>query len=103
MKFALVGRAIILVIAGIGVLVGQRDTDGSSGSTSSASVDWENYASSVKTRIDSMAAVGDCTGLQAEFDLADANDDAQRARTGDGNADLMGYIDEKLAGAGCYG
>jgi hypothetical protein len=30
---------------------------------------------------------------QREFDTAEANSDSQRARTGEGNADLMGYID----------
>jgi hypothetical protein len=50
-----------------------------------------------------MAVAGDCAGLQAEFDVADANDAAQRDRVGDGNADLMQYIDDKLEAAGCYG
>lgn len=72
-----------------------------SGSGTSSDVDWENYASSVRTRIDSMAASKDCAGLQAEFDTADANDDAQRERVGTGNADLMSYIDSKLSAAGC--
>lgn len=66
-------------------------------------VDWENYSPSVKERIDDMAFESDCDGLQREFDTAERNDDAQRARTGDGNADLMGYIDSKLEDAGCYG
>jgi hypothetical protein len=71
------------------------------GGDSSSSVDWENYAPSVKSRIDSLASSRDCSGLQHEFDTADANDDIQRDRTGDGNADLMGYIDKKLKDAGC--
>jgi uncharacterized protein YcfL len=86
-------RAVIVVVASI-LLVG---------CSTSADVDWENYDSSVKTRIDSMAAAGDCVGLQQEFDTADANNDAQLARTGDNNADLMSYIDGKMADAGCYG
>jgi hypothetical protein len=44
----------------------------------------------------------DCAGLQTEFDTAAANDDAQRARVGEGNAELMAYIDEWLTLAGCY-
>ncbi|WP_341974674.1 hypothetical protein [Microbacterium sp. LWO13-1.2] len=43
----------------------------------------------------------DCTALQDMFDVADTQDDDQRDRTGDGNADLMGYIDEALTFAGC--
>jgi hypothetical protein len=35
----------------------------------------------------------DCDGLQTEFDTADGNNTAQRNRTGDGNADLMAYIE----------
>jgi hypothetical protein len=68
---------------------------------SSSSVDWENYAPSVRSRIDSLAASHDCQGLQQEFETADANDGLQRDRTGDGNADLMGYIEGKLKDAGC--
>ena len=67
-----------------------------------SSVDWENYAPEVRERIDSMAAAGDCADLQEEFDTAEANSEAQRARTGDGNADLMGYIDDRMREAGCY-
>lgn len=73
------------------------------GCSSGSSVDWENYSPSVKARIDGLAAAGDCAALQDEFDVADANDDAQRDQVGEGNADLMGYIDEKMAAAGCYG
>jgi hypothetical protein len=73
----------------------------SAGGASSPSVDWENYAPSVRSRIDSLASSRDCSGLQHEFDTADANSDLQRDRTGDGNADLMAYIDGKLRDAGC--
>lgn len=65
-------------------------------------VDWDNYDASVKQRIDSMAEEQDCPGLQAEFDTAEANSSMQRARVGDGNSDLMGYIDEQMRSAGCY-
>ena len=66
-------------------------------------VDWENYAPAVRRRIDGLAKAKDCAGLQEQFDLAEANNDAQRERTGDGNADLMGYIDEAMSGpADCY-
>jgi outer membrane biosynthesis protein TonB len=65
-------------------------------------VDWENHAPTVKFRIDRLGVREDCDGLQEAFDNADANDAAQRNRTGDGNADLMGYIDQWLRHAGCY-
>jgi hypothetical protein len=70
--------------------------------TPAASVDWENYAPEVKARIDALGQAKDCTGLQDEFDTANANDAAQSARVGDGNADLMSYVDEWLRLAGCY-
>jgi hypothetical protein len=70
--------------------------------TVSVEVDWENYDPSVKRRIDRLTAAGNCVGLQSEFDTAQANSDAQLARTGDGNADLMEYLDESLRNAECY-
>ena len=69
--------------------------------TPTGTVDWENYAPDVQTRIDGMGQGKDCAGLRTEFDTAAANGDAQRARVGDGNADLMTYIVEWLALAGC--
>ena len=68
--------------------------------TPTGTVDWENYAPDVQTRIDGMGQGKDCAGLRTEFDMA-ANDDAQRAQAGDENADLMTYIVEWLALAGC--
>lgn len=72
------------------------------GSCSSAGVNWDNYSPSVKTGIDNAAKSKDCASLQASFDRALANDKAQRSRAGDGNTELMAYIDSKLKGAGCY-
>lgn len=62
-------------------------------------VDWKNYASGLRSRINSLA--GNCSALQQEFDNAYANDSAQRSRTGDGNADLMSYIQNLLDDSGC--
>lgn len=66
-------------------------------------VPWADYASDLRGRIDALAAAKDCTGLQSEFDIADANNDATMARVGHNNADLMGYIDGVMRAAGCYG
>lgn len=65
-------------------------------------VPWDDYASTVRTRIDEMAVSADCSGLQVEFDSADDADAATRNRTGHGNADLMSYIDAQMRRAGCY-
>ena len=83
------------------------DTGGSeSGSKEPASdmveVPWADYAPTVKKRIDRMVQRGNCDGLQAEFDNADANNDATMQRTGHNNADLMTYIDATMEEAGCY-
>ncbi len=67
-----------------------------------AGVDWSNYDSSVKARIDGLEAAADCEGLQDEFNTADANDSVQRERTGTGNVELMTYLDELMRDAGCY-
>lgn len=67
-----------------------------------ASVPWEDYSPAVKQRIDGLVANKDCTGLQEEFDNADANNEATMSRTGHNNADLMAYLDEQMQAAGCY-
>lgn len=71
----------------------------SSGGGGGEGVDWKNYSSGLRSRINSLA--GDCAALQSEFDNAYANDSAQRSRTGDGNADLMRYIQGLLDQSGC--
>lgn len=63
------------------------------------SVDWKNYASGLRSRLNALA--GNCAALQTEFDNAYANDSAQRSRTGDGNADLMRFIQGLLDESGC--
>lgn len=60
------------------------------------------YADEVRTKIDDLVTAKDCAGLQAEFNRADANDAAQRAKTGSGTADLMTYIDGALKAANCH-
>jgi hypothetical protein len=74
---------------------------GGGGGGDGPNVDWSNYSPAVRSRIDQAAAAKDCALLQSEFNTADSNDDAQRARTGNGNADLMSYIDAKMKSAGC--
>ena len=59
---------------------------------------WKRYDPSLKARIDKL----NCTDLQKEFNTADRNSDMQRARTGEGNLELMEYIDNRLQKKGCY-
>lgn len=98
--------ALALVAATL--LAGCSETDSSSPepdappAEETTAVPWENYAPGLQDRIDELAAARDCDGLQREFDTADANSDAQASRTGEGNADLLEYVDAAMRGAGCY-
>ena len=65
-------------------------------------VPWQDYAPEVKIKLDEMMEANDCSGLQAQFDISDSNNDATMSRTGHNNADLMSYTDEAMQIAGCY-
>jgi len=65
-------------------------------------VQWENYAPEVKIRLDEMMEAKDCEGLQAQFEISDANNEATMNRVGHNNAKLMAYTDEAMRIAGCY-
>ena len=60
---------------------------------------WSNYSPDLKGRIDAMKT---CQELQNQFNISESNSARQRARTGEGNADLMGYIDQRMREIGCY-
>ena len=63
---------------------------------------WKDYAPGVQQQIDALVAAKDCTGLQAQFDAADANSATVMAKTGHNNAELMRYIDDGERRAGCH-
>lgn len=84
-----------LAVATLGACGGDDEPD-------PTSVTWNNYSGDLLAQINDATRAEDCETLQAFFDAADANDGATRNRTGEGNADLMHYIDESLAHAGCY-
>jgi hypothetical protein len=88
MTRAIIGAVTLAVLAGC--------------SSSGSDVTWSDYAPAVKTTIDQLKDSKDCNGLQQQFDNADANDSATRARVGHGNAALMGYINDAMRAAGCY-
>ena len=83
-----------LIVIGMFGGSGTSETSSStiSAATDNSGVNWSDYAPTVKTRIEELIQSGDCSSLQAEFDVADQNDAAQRNRVGVGNADLMNYI-----------
>jgi len=72
------------------------------GCSSSESVDWDNYPPAIHDAIDAAAEAGDCQELQDEFAWAKDHDASQEVSFGDGNADLMAYINDKADGAGCF-
>lgn len=65
-------------------------------------VNWNLYDSSVKDRIENYVFEKDCSGLQEEFNIADQNQELQIARTGNGNTELMIYLDDLREIIGCY-
>ena len=67
-----------------------------------ATVQWGDYAAGMQARIDEAANKKDCAGLKKEFDAADKNNEATRARTGHSNTELMKYVDAASKQAGCY-
>ena len=77
-------------------------SSGENSNTSEPLVNWSNYDKNVKDRIIVMANNKDCQGLQNEFNLAEQNSDSQRNRVGEGNLNLMNYIDFKMKKCNCY-
>lgn len=104
------GTILLLWVVGSCGSNGSNDSGSSSASKPSVTtpkndfpaVQWEDYAPSVKTRIDELAAQKDCEALQAEFDNADANNEATMSRVGHNNAQLMSYIDFLMSKSACY-
>lgn len=83
-------------------LLSVRCNSNESLNTSEPSVNWNNYDNSVKGRITELTKKRDCSGLQNEFNLAEQNSDNQRSRVGEGNLNLMNYIDFKMKECNCY-
>ena len=106
-SFRLRGATAALVFVALLAASGCTPSDdsgrgGAGGSGGSGGVPWQDYAPNLQSRIDDLADAKDCTALQSEFDVADANNAATRTRTGHNSADLMTYIDGKMRSAGCY-
>ena len=112
---------LILVLYVVGALTGTLDTSSTTSTTAKSnsessesvekstlnklndySVNWDNYASTAKQRIADLIDESDCTNLQVEFDSADSNNDTQRNRTGESNANLMALLDDQMKKLGCY-
>ena len=93
------GRHLFWFLACLGVMVlviacGQT-------SAPKATVQWGDYAAGMQARIEGAVTAKDCAALRKEFDAADRNSDATKARTGHSNVELMKYIDGTMKTAGC--
>jgi hypothetical protein len=84
------GRARRLII---GVIAAATLVSCDQGAATSS--EWDEFPSGLKSSIDAYAADQDCGGLQQTFDTVDAADGS--------HPDILGYIDDKLSSAGCYG
>ena len=102
--FAIAVSFVSLIVIGMSGESGTSETSSSTSSTvtDNSGVNWSDYAPTVKTRIEEFIQAGDCTNLQAEFDIADQNNTAQQNRVGVGNADLMNYINTSMQKLGCF-
>lgn len=107
-KIKLIAVLILILPIVIGLLLPDSNSGVDNSTTSStvvsdnSGVKWSDYSPTVKTRIEELIQNGDCSSLQAEFDIADQNDAAQRNRVGVGNADLMNYLDSSMRKLRCY-
>ena len=90
----------LLVLTVIGLIIADMasDLESTKKPTNKVSSWWNNYDSQLKSRIDKST----CIELQEEFNIAEKNSSSQRARTGQGNLELMSYIDKLMKSKGCY-
>jgi hypothetical protein len=95
MRKTVVAVALAVALGGCSSVPERRDV-------SDVNVDWENYAPHVRERLGVAIGVGDCDALMREIDNAETNNDAQRERVGDGNDDLIMYIEALAHEEGCY-
>lgn len=85
---ALMTRTLAALAAATLLLAGCGGSD----EAAAPEVDWSQFAPAVKDRIDAAVESADCGALQEEFDAADGN----------GQTELMEYVDKQLEDAGCY-
>ena len=65
-----------------------------------AAVQWQDYTSDLQSSIDQLADAKDCSGLLAQIDTAEMNNDATMDQTGHDNAQLISYI--QRGGRDCW-
>ena len=73
-----------------------------SGATTTTVVVWADYEAGLQAKIDAMAAVEDCDGMQLEFNEIGGTNLAVRNRTGHGNEAVLDYIDAKERAVNCF-
>jgi outer membrane murein-binding lipoprotein Lpp len=85
-------RYLLAVIAAASLLAG---------CSNEPDVPWEQYAPEFREDVESAVESGDCAAMNEQFWRASDGSDAHRARFGEGNGDLMSYINDAMSDAGC--
>lgn len=93
-------RWVVVVIAAVVILVGVAVLLLMPSDPASA-VDWENYDPGLQTQIEQLAAAGDCAALDEMRAEAQASESDQIEQTGNGNEDLIRFIDSELESTEC--
>lgn len=83
--------ALALAVALVACSSGADDSD----------VPWHQYAPEVRDRVEQAIDAEDCDAMSDEFWSASDGTDAHRAKWGEGNGELMSYIDDAMEDAGC--
>ena len=65
-------------------------------------VDWSQYGEGVRDRIAQKMIADDCQALDDEMQGWHSSNATHKARFGENNADIMGWIDDVMHKIGCY-
>ena len=98
-KVACITAGVLILSTGCGAT--SENSGANQQRPQTAGVNWDNYPPLVKSRTSQLITERDCSSLRKEFDNSYANDANQRNRVGEGNANLMTYIDDALKSSDC--
>ena len=98
---AVIAGAVVLVILGPFGSVGDDD-DSAPPTTTKASLFLDRYPLSMKEELDRYAENKECANLQFKFDYTEDTKDKLRSAYGRNGWDILQYIDDLMAQAGCY-
>lgn len=93
-RWVVVLIAVVVVVVGTATLLLLR-------SDPASVVDWESYEPGLQAEIEQLAETGDCAALEEIKVEARESESDQIERTGNGNEDLIRFIDSELNTAQC--